>query len=240
MQFVALVRGGVLDAELAALLWLTVEGGIPVLVAGGEWEERRSVRDALLALVPRATRTVPLAGAAEDFAWMPQARELGWRSNAPTLAGTPGAVMVAALEDVDGGTWGEAAHLAIRALTAGYSLFATAGGTTLQEVLGRLSAPPVSAIDDELARLGIVLLLDDGPRVRIAHYLRPAARDPGGHVQRPAPAALATWNGKTARFDHFAWGVVAELAGRIGQRPIAFEREQAGRSAAIASAASGA
>jgi hypothetical protein len=238
-SLLALVRDGVLDAELGALLWLTVEGGIPTVVAGGAGEQRRAVRDALLALVGTMP-IVHLAGADEDFAWMPQAGELGWRSSGPALPGRPGAVMVAALEPGDAGTWGEAAHLAIRALTSGYSLVATAGGSTLDDVLSRLSLPPVSAIDDELARLGVVLLLDDGPRVRIAHYLRPAARDPGGHVQRPAPAALATWNGKTARYDHFAWGVVAELAGRIGQRPISFEREQARRAAAISSAAAGA
>jgi len=180
------VRDRVLDAELAALLWLTVEGGIPVVVAGGAGETRRAVRDALLPLVSGAVPVVHLAGADEDFAWMPQAGELGWRSSGPTLPGTQGAVMVADLEPGDARTWGEAAHLAIRALTAGYSLVATAGGSTLEDVLGRLSLPPVSAIDDELARLGVVLLLDDGPRVRIAHYLRPAARDPGGprHVER--------------------------------------------------------
>jgi len=228
-----------MDAELAALIWLTIEGGIPLVVAGGAGEERLVVRDALLALVPVGASVMRLAGDREDFAWMPQAGELGWRSTAPSRPmqpGKPGAVMVAALEDREGGTWGEAAHLAIRALTAGYSLIATASGATLQDVLGHLSRPPVSAIDDELARLGVVLLLGDGPRVSVAHYLRPAARDPGGHVQRPAPAALATWSAKTSRYDHFAWGLVAELAGRIGGRPIAFEREQARRASVIAGA----
>ena len=239
-SLLGLVRDGVMDAELAALLWLTVEGGIPVVVAGGAGEERLAVRDALLALVADGAPVVRLAGSDEDFAWMPQAGELGWRSVAPSRPMTPGfagAVMVAQIEGREGGTWGEAAHLAIRALTAGYSLIATAEGTALEDVLGRLALPPVSAIDDELARLGVVLLLDDGPRVRIAHYLRPAARDPGGHVQRPAPAALATWNGRTSRYDHFAWGLVAELAGRVGGRPIAFEREQARRASAIGLAA---
>ena len=238
-SLLGLVRDGVMDAELAALIWLTVEGGIPLVVAGGAVDERLCLRDALLALVPEGAPTVRLAGADEDFAWMPHAGELGWRSTAPSRPmqpGKPGAVMVAALEDRDGGTWGEAGHLAIRALTAGYSLIATAGGATLEDVLARLAQPPVSAIDDELTRLGVVLLLGDGPRVGIAHYLRPVARDPGGHVQRPAPAALATWSAKASRYDHFAWGLVAELAGRIGGRPIAFEREQARRASVIAGA----
>jgi len=235
-----LVRDRILDAELAALLSLTVEGGIPVVVAGAAFEARLAVRDALAALVPPGVPVVRLAGADEDFAWMPQAVELGWRSSGAAAAATPGAVMVAALEgDTADAAWGEAAHLAIRALTAGYSLLATAGGSRLEDVLGRLALPPVGAIDDELTRLGVVLVLDDGPRVAIAHYLRPAARDPGGHVQRLPPAALAAWNGQTGRYDHFAWGVVAELAGRTGRRPLNFEREQAQRAAAISAAATG-
>ncbi len=232
------VRDGVLDAELAALVWLTVDGGIPLVVGGGAGEERRAVRDALLALIPAPVPVVRLAGADEDFAWMPLAAELGWRPSGRVAIGQPGAVMVAELEP--SGTWGEAAHLAIRALTAGYSLLATAEGAALDDVLGRLALPPVSAIADELARLGVLLLLGDGPRVEIAHYLRPVARDPSGHVQRLAPATLAAWSGKTGRFDHFAWGITAELAGRTGRRPVAFEREQAQRASMISSAATGA
>ena len=137
-------------------------------------------------------------------------------------------------------TWGEHARLAIRALTAGYGMAATARGDRLEDVLGRLSAAPVLAIDDELTRLGIVLIL--GPdvlgvtRVQAAHYLRPVARDVHGHIQRLAPASLATWNQKAQRFDHFAWGVLDELAGRADMRPLAFDREQAARAGRLAGA----
>lgn len=238
-----LVREGTLDAELAALLSLTVEGGISLVVAGGRATHRRAVRDAVLQLLPADRAVVRLAGADEDFAWMPQAGELGWRSNGERRPAIPGAAMVAELDEDPAGTatWGEATHLSIRALTAGYSLIATTGGQRLEEVLDRLGAPPVAASEDELALLGVVLILEDAdpgaaPRLEAAHYLRPVARDPGGHVQRPSPAVLATRNRATGRFDHFAWGVIAELAARTGRRPIAFEREQAQRAAAITAA----
>jgi hypothetical protein len=230
-----LVRRGLFDAELAALLSMTVEGGIPAVVVGGAGEARRGAREALAALLPAGTPIVRLAGADEDFAWMPQAGELGWRPTGAAVPGTPGAAMIADLEP--GATWGEAAHLAIRALTAGYSLLGTADGTSLDDALARLADPPVAAIDDEITRLGVVLVLGGDGRLAIAHYLRPVARDPGGHVQRLPPASLAAWNGKTERFDHFAWGVLSELAGRTGRRPLAFEREQAQRAAAIHAAA---
>ena len=238
---VRLVRDRVLDAELAALISLTVEGGIPLVVAGVAGEERRAVRDALAELLPAGAMVVRLAGRAEDFGWMPQAGELGWTASGPPATDRRGAVMVADLADGgDGATWGEAAHLAIRALTVGYSLLAAADGSSLEQVLGRLALPPVSAVDDELTRLGVVLVLGRGPQVEIAHYLRPVARDPGGHVQRPAPAALAAWNAVSGRYDHFTWGVVDELAGRTGRRPLAFEREQARRAAAVSAATAGA
>ena len=242
IPLVGLVRVGVMDAELAALLSLTVEGGIPAVVAGASAAHRRDLRDALRACLPTAKKIVRLAGADEDFAWMPEAGELGWRSGRPTLPGTPAATMTAELEDGDpSATWGEAAHLAIRALTAGYSLLATAQGSRLEEVLERLSVPPVSAIDDELARLGVVVVLDERTsRVVAVHYLRPVARDPGGHVQRLPPAVLAVWSPASGRFDHFAWGVTAELAGRSGRRPLDFEQEQARRAAAMEAAASSA
>jgi hypothetical protein len=151
------------------------------------------------------------------------------------VAAVPGAVMVADLDA--GATWGDAARLAVRALTADYGLVATAEGSSLEDLLGRLAASPVLAIDDELTRLGVVLVLGEGAdgvvRVQAAHYLRPVARDAGGHVQRLPPAVLATWNPSAARFDHFAWGIVDELAGRTGRRPLEFEREQARRAAAI-------
>jgi len=249
-SFVALVRDGALDAELAALAWMTVEAGIPVLVAGEPAASRTAVRDALVELLPPGARTVTLAGEAETFSWMTEAVELGWRHDGPWApaqgsvrlrAGTVDGpvVLVADLEDrPPSGTWGERARLAIRALALGYGAAATAGGARLEDVLGRLAAAPVSAIDDELTRLGIVLILgldDEGSlRVLAAHYLRPVARDAHGHVQRLPPAVLATWNGRTGGFDHFAWGVVAELSGRTGRRPVDFEREQAVRARGLA------
>jgi type IV secretory pathway ATPase VirB11/archaellum biosynthesis ATPase len=241
----ALVQDGVMDAELAALAWLTIEAGIPVVVAGEPSGARRAVRDALLDLLPFAARTVTLAGEAETFAWMAEAVELGWRHDGPWApaegsdrirAGTSDApvVLVAELDgDAPGGTWGEHARLLIRALALGYSAAVTARGTRLEDVLGRLAGVPVGAIDDEITRLGVVLIL--GPdqrgslRVLAAHYLRPVARDVHGHIQRPPPAVLATWNDTVGEFDHFAWGVVAELGGRTGRRGSELEREQAVR-----------
>ena len=249
----ALIREGALDVELAALVSLTLEAGIPIIVAGEPGSGRSVLRDALLDLLPADARTVMLAGEAETFTWMAEAVELGWRHEGPWVPeadadriragsgdGEAPTVLVADLEDAPpGGTWGEHARLAIRSLAVGYAMAATATGTRLEDVLHGLAAAPVGAIDDELTRLGVVLILgsDDAGarRVLAAHYLRPVARDVQGHIQRLPPAVLATWNPSAGHFDHFAWGVVGELAGRTGRRSVEFEREQALRARRLAS-----
>lgn len=254
-SLVALVRDGVMDEELAALVWLTVEAAIPVVVAGEPDGARSAVRDALLDLLPSTATRISLAGGAETFSWMAEAVELGWRHDGPwapvagfdlVRAGTGDRPVVLVADLVDeppGGTWGERARLLVRSLAVGYGTVATAAGTRLEDVLGRLAADPVGAIDDEITRLGVVLILgrDDGGALRVlaAHYLRPVARDAHGHVQRLPPAVLATWNGTAARFDHFAWGVIGELAGRLGCRPVELEREQAMRARSLAAHAMG-
>lgn len=245
-----LLREGVLDAELAALLWLTVEGGIPLVVAGEAADKPSAVRDALVDLRSADGVLQVLAGPTEDFAWMPEAVELGWRREGPLVpaarqTGAPGPVIQVAdlAPGSASGTWGDTARVAIRALSLGYSMAATAGGDRLEDVLGRLAAFPTGALDDELTRLGVVLILGRTVaaerRVTAAHYLRPVARDTHGHVQRLAPAVLATWNATTGRFDHFSWGVVGELAGRLGRRPVDLEREQAHRAGLLAQAIGG-
>lgn len=247
-----LVRDGVLDAELAGLLWLLLEARLPVLVAGAPGSGRTTLLTALLDLLPPDARAVPLAGAVEDFAWLPEAPELGWRPEphghgperpVPTTASvaTPATTVLLAAELGDlppDGTWGQHARIAIRALALGYGMAATMAADRLEAVLGRLREPPVGASDDELARLGIVLILgvpvaDDGgtvrPRLAAAHYVRPVVRDGHGHVQRLPPAVIAARDPASGALEHFAWGIVTELAARTGRRPLDFEREQARR-----------
>lgn len=122
-------------------------------------------------------------------------------------------------------TWGEQARVAIRALSLGYGLGGTIQAESLEEVLTQLGGPQVGLTGDELSRLGVVLILrivrhpatgEPVRRVVAAHYVRPVARDAGGHVRRLDPAVLATWDPAGDRFEDFSWGVTAELAERIG------------------------
>jgi hypothetical protein len=97
--------------------------------------------------------------------------------------------------------------------------------SSLEAIRTELARPPYLLSDQELTFLGCVLVLDvpDGRasgrlRVTAAHYVRPLARDAHGHAQVLPPAVLATWDARLGRYEHFDWGVLPEIAARLGRR----------------------
>lgn len=255
-----LLASGTVDAELAGLLWLLLDGGVPLTVAGAATDdtgraERSAILDGLLDLVPSSRREIRLAGPTEDFAWLSTAEAFGWRRSAPAASPPADPQTSIILAGELGGmppadTVGDAARLVVRALGSGFGLAATAAGGRLEDVLTGLRRQPIGLTDDELTNLGVVLIVDPaeadsgageaaadpgrGSRIVAAHYLRPLARDVHGHPQRLAPAVLSTWDGAAGRFEHFAWGIAGELAGRVGRRTGDFEIERERRSAILA------
>lgn len=238
-SIIELIRAGTLDAELAALLWVLIEGRVPLIVAAQtQGAGKTTLLDALIAFLPPGVRTMELAGAMETFDWLPQAPELGWRrpqtpgSIAARISGRGPApvrpdntvLLIPELSDhLPSYTWGAEARIALRAVAIGYGMAATIHADSLDDVFEQLRRPPVSLGDDELSRLGLVLILrpvgDGLRRVVAAHYIRPTARDEHGHVQRLGPAVLATWDPDHDRFEHFGWGIIPELAVRLDRRP---------------------
>jgi len=191
-SIVDLVARGTLDADLAALVWLLVEGGVPLVV---------------IAPAPRL-------GAAAQL-----------------LLGVLGSIrpdqMTPALEQPLGAT-------AVRRLFRGRLPGGVIAGESLDDVYRNLKAPPLPVSDEELTFLGCVLVLGgteppvsgartgavSSGRLRVvaAHYVRPLARDAHGHAQRLGPAVLATWNADRGHYEHFAWGILPEIASRLGRR----------------------
>ena len=242
-----LVATGVLDAELAALVWLLVEDGVPVLDVGMEVVARDELLDALVAAMPGTRRPDRAAPVGEGRL----VRVAG------TLAtSTPPGMLRTSLGQTTGRS----------------GLAATIEGTDLAEALAVLRRQGIS--DDEASFLGTVLVLrpvadrptTDRPvadrptadrpvadrptaepdavmsgrdqRVVAAHYLRPVARDTGGHVQRLGPAVLATWDADRGAYDHFGWGIYPELAARTGRRAGDLEAAHRARAEELRSRAS--
>ena len=243
-----LVRDGWLDAELAGLLWLLVEARVPTLVVGRNPDACERVLAAMDALLPDGVRRATVRPD-DDFEWLREAVELGWRRERvgerpvprDALSSSDGVLIAPGLADATGIAGGRA-RMVVRALALGYGLLATMTGEGLDEAFAALEVPAVGTDEDERSRLGTVVVLGDDDGVRrivAAHYVRPVALDPHGHVQRLPPAVLATWNPGRRAWDHFAWGALTELAERTGMAPIDLEREQARRASVLADAARG-
>jgi hypothetical protein len=249
-SIVELIGSGVLDAELAALAWILVEARIPIIVAGLErGAGKTTVLEALLDFLPSTARRIDLAGASEDFAWLPEAEGLGWTRAAPSepvaIPVTPASAVLVAAEisqHLPIYTWGRAARTLVRAASLGYGIAATLHADRLEDVHDLLRARPVGLTDEELSYLGLILIVRAGRgpdghirrRVVAAHYARQVGRDEHGHTQRLPPAVLAARDEASDRLDHFAWGVMPELAIRLGRKAGDLERDQAERAAMLA------
>jgi hypothetical protein len=182
-SLVELIARGILDAELAALVWLLVEGRVPLVVAAppGRLSAGTQLLIGLLSSIhadmdPEVLRS-PLTPAG---------------ANSLTRGRRAGGVLEAG---------------------------------SLAEVRERLGSGPLPLGADQLTFLGCVLVLGEAGagargrlRVTAAHYVRPLARDAHGHSQRLDPAVLATWDERLERYEHFAWGVLPEIAARLGRR----------------------
>jgi len=200
-SIVELVRRGSLDAELAALVWLLVEGRIPIVLAAPDaLVDSGAAGDILRGLLASLRPDLGLAAIdAADLAKPLQARSA-------------------------------------RAVIHGESAGGVARAPSLQGIHDTLgSEPPAGLTEDELSFLGCVLVLEaDAPppvtaadptmapsptiRVTAAHYVRPLHRDEHGHPQLLGPAVLATWDPGRQAFEHFAWGVLPEIAARLGRK----------------------
>lgn len=79
LSITQIIGSGSLDAELAALLWLLIEGRVPVLVAAEPpLAGKTTTLTALMDFLPPEVDKVFLDGWLEDFAWLPDAGALGW------------------------------------------------------------------------------------------------------------------------------------------------------------------
>jgi hypothetical protein len=199
----------IVDAPLAALAWLLLERGVPLLVAGVDADPRDELLGAVVAALPAHRRPGgPLAD-----------------GRVVRVAGSVGAATAAGI-----------LRAALAATTGRSGLVAAVDAADLAgvlEVLGRQGLSP-----DEVSFLGVVLVVGspegDGPSpavVTVAHYLRPVVRDAGGHPRRLPPAVLAAWDPAGERWEDFSWGIVPDLAERLGVRPGDLEAERDRRAA---------
>lgn len=200
MTIASLVGRSRLDADLAALVWTLLEGRVALVVTG---ESGAMARDELRSAFVAQLHEAPPRSALDLDGVEP----------------SPGAALRSAI---------------LGNSEVGSGVVPSVEAATLADLFARLGAPPHGLSDDELRALGVVLVLSDEgpggePRVVAAHLLRRVERDAQGHLQRRPPAVLATWDPETDRFEDFSWGIVPELADRVGMSRTDFERTVAER-----------
>ena len=215
-----LVGARILDAPLAALAWLLLERGVPVIVAGREAAVADALLDALVSALPRDRRPDPVLGAGGDRVVRVAGR---------LEIGTPPGILRAAL----GATTGRS------------GLAVAVAADDLAGVLAVLRGQGLT--DDEVSFMGVVIVLGLGhaepgegapsgagsARLVAAHYLRPVVLDVGGHPRRLPPAVLATWDPAADAWDDYTWGIATDLAERARMRLGDLEAERDRRAAAL-------
>jgi hypothetical protein len=106
---------------------------------------------------------------------------------------------------------------AMRDLAADPTLVTDGPGASIEEVL-RQPVPLRPAT-------GAVVVTDERGRVAAAHLLRPPLRDGAGHVRPQGPGVLAFRLEAEDRLEHFAWGVMPELAAGLDRKAGDLEAE---------------
>lgn len=102
LSITEILASGSLDAELTALLWLLIEGRVPIVVAAeAPLAGKSTTLTALMEFLPPGTRKLFLRGWSETFDWLPDAAALGW----PGWREAAAIGQLAGIEDMDPETW---------------------------------------------------------------------------------------------------------------------------------------
>ena len=223
-----LVGDKVAAPTLVAHLSILVGAGVPLVVAGGaDRATRNRIADAISSGTPLAAGASEVEIAdGERFAWLADPAGVGCTiEGAGAAPRAPRSARLRARALLDGLDPTVARGL-IRSLVRGYQLISAAAAPDLAALLSALRAAPYRIPEDDLLRLGVVLIVDAARETkgndasasgRLANAYLLHAPAPGSAVRRP-PTLLASWNERSRAWDDFAWAAVPDLAERLGVR----------------------
>ena len=233
-----LVAAGELSATLAAQVTLLADAGVPVVVTGSAPADRRDALAAAIAAaspLPAGAESAEIKIAPEEaFVWLADPAGVGClvagAGGAPRSPRSTRLIAHGLIERLSAVT----TKTVVRSLVRGFPLIATAPGRDLAELLDLLRGANLRVPEDDLHRLGLVIVLGSDAatqsHVESAHLLRAPALD--GGARRP-PALLATYAGERA-WDDFSWAALPELAARVGVTQAIYSSQLAAREQELA------
>jgi hypothetical protein len=234
----SLVTAGELSATLAAQTTLLADAGVPIVVTGSAAAERRDALAAAIAgasPLPAGAESAEIKIATEEaFVWLTDPAGVGClvagAGGAPRSPRSTRLIAHGLIERLSAVT----TKTVVRSLVRGFPLIATAPGHDLAELLDLLRGANLRVPEDDLHRLGLVIVLGSDAaaqsHVESAHLLRAPALD--GGARRP-PALLATYAGERT-WDDFSWAALPELAARVGVTQAAYSSQLAAREQELA------
>lgn len=195
------------DAETVALIWLLLERGASLTVAGPTDPQpgvgKTTTVNALLQLLPRGSSLVYMAGMNEDFSF----------TTIPDI--DPPTTYVLCNEVSDHSTiymWGGIAQRYLKLPTQGYHIITSVHADTINDVI-RMYHHDLRLTAQEIHRLGIIInigLVAGQRRWFTTHFLRPQqANLPATTI---APLLLSQWNAETSQFHSAGQDVLQEVA----------------------------
>jgi hypothetical protein len=233
-----LVAAGQISATLAAQVTALTDAGVPIVVTGGASADRRDALAAAIAAaspLPAGAESAEIKIAPEEaFVWLTDPAGVGClvagAGGAPRSPRSTRLIAHGLIERLSAAT----TKTVVRSLVRGFPLIATAPGHDLAELLDLLRGANLRVPEDDLHRLGLVIVLGSDAaaqsHVESAHLLRSPALD--GGARRP-PALLTTWNG-SGGWDDFSWAALPELAARVGVTQAAYSSQLAARERELA------
>jgi hypothetical protein len=203
------------DAETAALIWLLLEHGVSLTVAGPTDPQpgvgKTTTLNALLQFLPEGTALAYMSGMYENFAF----------TRLPDIdPGTTYALCNEVSDHLPIYMWGRVARRYLTLPAQGYHIATSVHADTIDDVIS-MYHHDLHLRPEDVRRLGLVINIGlvgrvYPPRRRwlSAHFLQPAAD--ARHSDAIVPVPLSLWNEFDDTFEHADQAILDDLAQWIG------------------------
>lgn len=178
-----LIRNGSCSEELMAYLWLAVENGASILIAGGTATGKTTILNAISVFIPIDFKIVSIEDTRElnlpHEHWIPAVEKYGFGPPDATGKRYGEVTMFELLKEsfrqnpdyvIVGEVRGQEATVLFQGMASGHGCLGTLHAADIQSVIDRLTLPPINVSPELLSNLDILICLTramkEGPSAR--------------------------------------------------------------------------